>query len=648
MAYVASNILKSDSKKRKVAVIITKGLPERKRSRIEAKCKRKAALLSLLRGKQVLEKEKETNEDDSVKNKRGKNNVLVNCLPDFISGENKDSVVSNIKALAKMQQETLVHMKKRQGTPELLLKFPALDISETSTDLYSKSEVSPPLFLTDLQQLLLYATIGPAASFKPRWCQLKNSNKVSSTFLIVLKSVSLADFRKHKECFPNLIKHFKQAVEMISPTQFGNTAEEEFFRVPVSVNHLWKLGVTRSKGKQLMAQSLKKERDGHPVKYAGPDAFPRTLLLLNPLQMAQENYPLPVKTENDCYKEYVFSQDTYEKVTDQSPLFGLDCEMCKTADGKNSVTRVSLVNEKMETVYDTLVKPKYKIIDYVFQFSGITPKMMEPVTTTLQDVQHKIKSLLPKDAILCGQSLNFDLDSLKMFHPYVIDTSTIYNLSGFKNKKVGLKRLTSHFLGKEIQCGNQGHSSVEDASASIQLVLLKLKHSLEFGDLALYSGPIVDCDWKIPREISSESYAIHGNRKYFFNAGEKSIYRSFFEILTENEKKSLMIDREVVTHFYENEPMILESKTTDVEAVATAQKSLYNNDFTWLQLNGFHEILHTSPDTHSIKDCFCMLDSQVGKLLESMFSKMMVAVLLTGRNSDKYECENAMTLVKIT
>lgn len=47
-----------------------------------------------------------------------------------------------------------------------------------------------------------------------------------------------------------------------------------------------------------MAQSLKKERDVHPVKYAGPDAFPRTLLLLNPLQLAQENYPLPVKTEN--------------------------------------------------------------------------------------------------------------------------------------------------------------------------------------------------------------------------------------------------------------------------------------------------------------------------------------------------------------
>ena len=48
----------------------------------------------------------------------------------------------------------------------------------------------------------------------------------------------------------------------------------------------------------------------------------------------------------------------------------------------------------------------------------------------------------------------------------------------------------------------------------------------------------MEYDWKIPIETNSESYAIHGNKKYFFNAGEKSIYRSFFEILTENEKKS--------------------------------------------------------------------------------------------------------------
>ena len=62
-----------------------------------------------------------------------------------------------------------------------------------------------------------------------------------------------------------------------------------------------------------------------------------------------------------------------------------------------------------------------------------------------------------------------------------------------------------------------------------------------------------------------------------------------------------MIDREAVTSFYKNEPMILESEKTDGEVIATAKENLYNNDFTWLQLNAFHEILHTSPDRHSIE-----------------------------------------------
>jgi len=34
-----------------------------------------------------------------------------------------------------------------------------------------------------------------------------------------------------------------------------------------------------------------------------------------------------------------------------------------------------------------------------------------------------------------------------MFHPYVIDTSVIYNLNGDRIMKPGLKRLSQMFLG---------------------------------------------------------------------------------------------------------------------------------------------------------------------------------------------------------
>ena len=56
--------------------------------------------------------------------------------------------------------------------------------------------------------------------------------------------------------------------------------------------------------------------------------------------------------------------------------------------------------------------------------------MLQDVTTTLEDVQKALQELLPEDAIIIGQSLNFDLVSLRMFHPYVIDTSVCFNITG--------------------------------------------------------------------------------------------------------------------------------------------------------------------------------------------------------------------------
>lgn len=90
--------------------------------------------------------------------------------------------------------------------------------------------------------------------------------------------------------------------------------------------------------------------------------------------------------------------------------------------GDLELTRVSAVNEQHEVIYDTLVKPKNKIVDYLTRFSGINAKMMKTVNTDLKEVQKKLRELIPKDAILIGQSLSNDLHALKMMHPYVIDT----------------------------------------------------------------------------------------------------------------------------------------------------------------------------------------------------------------------------------
>lgn len=82
------------------------------------------------------------------------------------------------------------------------------------------------------------------------------------------------------------------------------------------------------------------------------------------------------------------------------------------------------------------MKPENAITNYLTRYSGITEDMLDNVTVTLHDVQQTLRTLLPPDAILVGQSLNSDLHTLKMMHPYIIDTSVIFNLTGDRYCKI--------------------------------------------------------------------------------------------------------------------------------------------------------------------------------------------------------------------
>uniref|UniRef100_A0A5S6R0J2 Exonuclease domain-containing protein n=1 Tax=Trichuris muris TaxID=70415 RepID=A0A5S6R0J2_TRIMR len=109
--------------------------------------------------------------------------------------------------------------------------------------------------------------------------------------------------------------------------------------------------------------------------------------------------------------------------------------------------------------------------------------MLKDVTTTLQDVQRMLQKVIPCNAILAGHSLHFDLSVLQMFHPYIIDTSLLYNLSGRVGRYTSLKDLANVFLGWSVQQSIDGHCSVEDAVATMKLVQLKLRKGSIFGHI---------------------------------------------------------------------------------------------------------------------------------------------------------------------
>ncbi|CAG2189106.1 REX1 [Mytilus edulis] len=517
----------------------------KKDKRVESKKRKAKAFLQLANEVDEVTKQNEDSEDEDSKAKKSK------------LTEQNQTETKTMDDLVRFRKLLRDRQKASMEKPKVFLLLDELQMQhsrQVSQDLTFKE--MPPLFLLDLQHLLLYAAQGNVSTYKPRWCRLLRVGKVTSVVVIVLDSVSSHEYQTYPDCFTRLNTLFDMSADMISPEQYGSTVSEDLFNVPISNREIRKInGVIPKQTKNLinkftrppgystdlqnkssnnlpeMEKHNKNQELTRITKYTSSDAsktdspetdmdkklsnaaemnmshdqkqlassflntgigidpgdlhendsFSRTSLLLSLPQMILEDFPLPIY--HGGYKKYAFSKDGYSTVSNQSPMFAIDCEMCVTTAKKYELTRVSVVNEKLEVVYDSFVKPYNPITDYVTRYSGVTKAILDPVKTRLKTVQRFLHKTLPVDAIVCGQSLKGDLAALKLFHPYVIDTSVIYNLSGHRSQKTSLRRLAAHFLGKDIQSSDQGHSSVEDAITTMELVQLKLKHSLNFGDV---------------------------------------------------------------------------------------------------------------------------------------------------------------------
>ncbi|XP_077616662.1 RNA exonuclease 5 [Crocuta crocuta] len=337
-----------------------------------------------------------------------------------------------------------------------------------------KARLSTILFVENCEvtheqlcELLKYAVLGNSSVSKPSWCQLFHQNQLNNVVIFVLQGMSQLHFYRFYMEFGFLRKAFTHKFRLPPPSS-------NFLNDIIGLQKKQTIGdLSKMVEGSLLSTSSKVsislQNDPIIQKY-GSKKVGLTRCLLTKEEMKTFHFPL----QGFPYCENFVPTKCNGSITDNSPLFGLDCEMCLTSKGRE-LTRISLVAEGGCCVMDELVKPDNKILDYLTSFSGITKKILNPVTTKLKDVQRQLKALLPPDAVLVGHSLDLDLRALKMIHPYVIDTSLLYVRE--QGRRFKLKFLAKAILGKDVQCPDRlGHDATEDARTTLELARYFLKY----------------------------------------------------------------------------------------------------------------------------------------------------------------------------
>ncbi|NXH64311.1 I20L2 protein, partial [Rhabdornis inornatus] len=158
-----------------------------------------------------------------------------------------------------------------------------------------------------------------------------------------------------------------------------------------------------------------------------------------------------------------------------SKLVAMDCEMVGTGPGgrTSALARCSIVTYEGDVVYDQYVRPEAPIVDYRTRWSGIRPRHMANAVPFRRAQREVLRVLAGK--VVVGHAIHNDFKALHYSHPKALtrDTSQIPLLNrrgGFpENVSISLKRLTKALLNQDIQVGKRGHSSVEDARATMEL-----------------------------------------------------------------------------------------------------------------------------------------------------------------------------------